>query len=271
MVVAILNIPWPISFYYLTSLYIPAFLPELRSQRSLEEALQILEAQYDAVEAVKLEVHGLQSGKLSEADAAPFLISERCRSHCRIYPWMGFIYWIFFMIQQRSIKEMLFAKFFFGGWDSWCKHDLPPDTHLPLEGTSESISPNPHVGTWNQGWSKRRWIRSGTPKGLVRRSPLPKWVLRTLSFKLKFDEVANFYIYEFKINHHQFCLDLLRPKTPYCFSTLPNHAPFNVRPPFQSSCQGTSWNWRRSPIETGRVWVVKWGLSTQGAVDELTM
>ena len=45
----------------------------LRSQQGLENAIKILEEQFDLVESVKAEVAGLQSGKLPPAQQTPLL------------------------------------------------------------------------------------------------------------------------------------------------------------------------------------------------------
>ena len=45
-----------------------------RSQQSLENAMAILEAEFEKVEQTKADVKGLASGKLSDAEASPLPI-----------------------------------------------------------------------------------------------------------------------------------------------------------------------------------------------------
>lgn len=50
-------------------LWVPAH--SLRSQKSLEAAMEILEREFEAVEKTKVEVEKLKGGKLDDAKAAP--------------------------------------------------------------------------------------------------------------------------------------------------------------------------------------------------------
>lgn len=47
------------------------------------------------------------------------------------------------MFHQRDVCQV----FVCGGGILYINTGIPPDTHLPLESTSENISPNPYVGT----------------------------------------------------------------------------------------------------------------------------
>ena len=50
-------------------------VPQLRSRRGLEEAIKILEDEFDKVESTKADVSDLQNRKLPEADQKLLLVS----------------------------------------------------------------------------------------------------------------------------------------------------------------------------------------------------